>query len=162
MRLMVRLIPALALLLALAPAFGGRAAAYETWCFDDPVILVNGQLIDIRVGMPVTDVVTMRSTTITVIIPRNVAGAVVVDDVSAFPMQTTISATGPAWSGKGSLPITVRVDVKAATPYTFTVTATPLAGLNAPLLGLLSPLTGTTSATGTANTALAMAMKLAR
>jgi hypothetical protein len=159
---------ALAPLLALALFTVGTtrqaapADAFETWCFDDPIIIVDGQLIDIRVNLPLANLLTMRSTTLTVVIPSNVKGAVVLDDVSAFPMKTVVSATGPKWSGKGNLPITVKAHVTSTKAFPIQVVATPLIGLNAPLLGLLSPLTGTTKATGTANTTLVMPMSLKR
>jgi hypothetical protein len=148
----------------LAPAHARVPSAHATagWCFDDPIVIVNGQMIDIRVSLPLANLLSMRSTELTVVIPSNVKGAVVLDDVSVFPMKTVVSATGPAWNGRGSLPLTVTANVAAAKAFPIQVTATPLIGLNAPLLGLLSPLTGTTSASGTANTPLVMPMKLAR
>ena len=160
---MFRLVPLLAAALVIGLAPGGvRGAAYETWCWDDPVVVVDGQLIDIRVGMPPEHVPTMRSTTLTVVIPRNVTGAVVVDDISAFPMTTTVSPTGPVWNGRRSLPITVHATVTAPATYPIMVTATPLIALGTPLVGEPSPLTGTTSATGTSNTPLVMEMALTR
>jgi hypothetical protein len=160
----LRFIPLTAVVLALALAAGPPPiiAAYDTWCFDDPVIVVDGQLIDIRVGMPPANVATVRRTTLTVVIPRNVPGAVVVDDISAFPMTTTVSPTGPIWNGRGPLPLSVRTDVTAASAYPIAVTATPLLGLGVPLVGVFSPLTGTTSGTGTANTPLVLELALAR
>src|SRR3712207_6095771 len=107
--------------------------------------MVNGTLVDIRVGMPLAHVLTMRTTTLTVIIPRNVTGAVLVDDVSLFPMTTRIAATGAAWSGGGGIPITIVADVQAATAYPIQVVATPVATLTNPLA---QPVTGS----GTANT----------
>lgn len=160
-----RILPVLALVLALssvAALRGGRAQAWESWCFDDPVIAVDGQLIDLRVQLPLAQLLAMRSTTLTVVIPSNVRGAVVLDDVSAFPMKTVVSPTGPAWNGKGTLPLTVTTSVSATAGFPIKVVATPLLGIGAPLLGLLSPLTGTTSATGQANSPLTMPMWLAR
>ena len=95
----------------------------------------------------------MRSTTLTVVIPYNVLGSVVVDDVSAFPMQTRISSTGPRWDGSGPLPITIVVDVSADVSYEIRVVATPL-------LNLTTPLAEPTSAAGTTNIPLRMPMSL--
>jgi len=80
--------------------------------------------------MPVSNLLSMRSTSLTIIIPANASGAVVVDDVSAFPMKTTISATGPVWNGLGALPITIVTDVSAGTNYQVRVKATPVASLD--------------------------------
>lgn len=158
----VLLLPVLAALLALSLGRSRAVEAAEGWSFDDPIIIVDGQLIDIRVQLPLTSLLTMRSTTLTVTVPQNVSAAVVVDDISAFPMKTTVSRTGPVWNGKGRLPFTVTTMVASATDFPIKVTATPLVGLNAPLLGLLSPLTGTTNASGAANTPVVMPMSLAR
>src|SRR5215207_9661919 len=62
--------------LAVAAATPDRADAWEVWCFDDPVISVNGNLVDIQVQMPLDHLLTMRSTNLTIVIPSNTSGAV--------------------------------------------------------------------------------------
>ena len=142
-------------LLVITSVFPHRAGAIETWCADDPLVSVGGRLLDIQVQMPVANVATMRSTTLTVIIPRNVSGAVLVDDVSAFQMRTIISPTGPAWNGTGGLPVTIRVDVESPAEFPLRVVATPLLAPGAPLAG-------PTTAYGKANTPLLLKMALGR
>src|SRR5581483_2692403 len=105
-------------------------AAFETWCFDDPVVSVNGNLVDIQVQLPLQYLLSMRRTTVTVVIPSNVRGAVVLNDVSAFPMTTTIAATGPRWSGSGPVPVTIVTSVQSAVSHAVKVQATPLANLS--------------------------------
>ena len=117
-----------------------RVEAYETWCADDPVIMVGGRIADIQLQMPATQVAAMRSTALVVTVPRNVAGTVLIDDVSAFPMQTTILPLGPTWDGNGAIPITVIVQVDADAWYPIRVVITPASKLIAP-----------TAATGTTN-----------
>jgi hypothetical protein len=150
---MRRMLVPLLLLVVVAPLGAGRAKAGETWCADDPVVSVGGRLLDIQVQMPVDNVLTMRSTALTVVIPQNLAGSVVVDDISAFPMHTTVSPTGPAWAGSGPVPITIQVQVAAATAFPVRVVATPL-------LNLTTPLASTTSAVGEANALLTVPMTL--
>lgn len=150
---MRRVLLALVFLLAVAPLFAGRAAAYDFWCADDPIVSVDGRLVDIQVQMPVAHLATMRSTMLTVVIPRNTFGAVLVDDVSAFPMQTTISPTAPAWDGTGALPITIVVEVTALTRYEIRVTATQL-------LNFTTPLGSPTIASGTTDVPVRMKMSL--
>lgn len=140
---------------AIAPLDAGTASAGETWCADDPIISVGGRLVDIQVQMPLANLLSMRSTELTVVIPNNVPGFVVLDDISAFPMRTTISRAGPSWSGSGPVPITVKVEVAAASNYPTRVVATPL-------LILSTPLAGPTTAQGVANTPLLMPMTLGR
>jgi hypothetical protein len=147
----------LAALMVLATVFVPvpAAAASAGWCWDDPVIAVNGQLIDIRVGMPLTHLLTMRSTTLTVIIPQNVFGIVLVDDISLFPMTTRIEATAPPWNGRGAIPVRLVADVQASATYPIQLIATPLANLTTPLA---QPVT----TYGTANTPLALSLSVGR
>jgi hypothetical protein len=156
-RLLIALFAAAALgVVAVTP---DRADAWEVWCFDDPIVRVNGNLVDVQVQMPVNHLLTMRSTTLTVVIPSNTTGAVILDDISAFPMTTRISRTGPAWNGRGGVPITIVVDVAARADYPIRVTAKPLVTPSALIGGLLS---APKTAYGTANTRLTMPMTLGR
>jgi hypothetical protein len=156
-RLVLAVVAAAAL--AVVAVTPDRADAWEVWCFDDPIISVNGNLVDVQVQMPLRNLLTMRSTNLTIVIPSNTRGAVVVDDISAFPMTTRISPTGPAWNGRGGIPITVVVDVAAASNYPFRVTAKQLATRSDLVGGLLSP---AAIAYGTANTRLAMPITIGR
>lgn len=154
---MRRILLALAALAAISLplSFTGRAHADELWCFDDPIISVNGNLIDIKTELPLLDLLSMRTTTLTVVIPSNVSGSVVLDDVSAFPMKTTISRTGPTWLGIGSIPVTIKANVAASSNLPVQVVATPVANLlKLQLLG------SATSKSGTANTQIRMPMSV--
>lgn len=163
---MLRVLVALTAALALAPmAVAAPAHAGETWCADDPVVSVEGRLLDIRVEMPATRLLTTRSTTLTVIIPQNTSGRVVVDDVSAFPMKTTVVAAGPRWNGHGPLPVFIIVHVQSAVNYPVRVTATPLLHPRGPLMGsplrsTAGPLASPATASGQSNVVLRMPMSL--
>jgi hypothetical protein len=155
---MLRILLSIAVLCGIVVTPAASAAAYETWCADDPIVSIGGQLVDIQVQMPVAMLATMRSTSLTVTIPRNVSGAVVVDDVSAFPMKTEVEAKAPSWSGSGPLPVTIVVTVESSVSYEIRVVATPVADSSA----LSTTATGTTSTTGTTNSRLVMSMTLGR
>jgi hypothetical protein len=154
--------------LALVPAKSARASA--DWCWDDPIISVGGRLMDIQVQMPVKHLLTMRSTTLLVIIPRNMYGFVVLDDISAFPMETMVRPWGPAWDGKGDIPITIVATVVAKTDYDIRIVAKPVLNLSSPVQTLLSsplsllaaPLARPTIAYGRSSTPLVMPMRLAK
>jgi hypothetical protein len=151
----MRVIAAALMLLALATLLmPGRAAAFEVWCADDPIVSVGGRLLDIQVQMPLDKLLAMRSTRLTVFIPQNVPGFVVLDDISAFPMQTTVVASDPAWSGAGPLPVRVVVDVTAALNYPVRVAAKPVQ--------LTTLLAGPTTVTGTANTRIELRLALGK
>ncbi len=138
-----------------AAAPRGHAQAFDAWCADDPIISVNGNLVDVQVQMPLANLLTMRSTSLTIVVPRNVSGSVVLDDVSAFPMHTTISATGKAWNGVGSVPITIDTYVSASSTYTTKVVATPV-------LNLSNLLASPSSTSGWTNELFALSMGIGR
>lgn len=120
------IIPAAILLVLLFVAAQSRSAnAYETYCFDDPVFLIGGRILDVQVQQPVETVLTARSTTLTVIIPSNVSGTILIDDVSAFPMETTIVQSGDPWQG-GPIPVLIVVFVDASLDYPIRLVATQL------------------------------------
>ena len=144
---MVRILPIVMLLVLVSSLSGGPAAAFETWCADDPIVAIGEHFLDIQVQMPVDKVAAMRSTTLSVVIPQNVVGTVVLNGVSAFPMETVITSRGPKWDGTGPVPVTIIVDVTASTDYPIRVVATPL-------LDPTTPAGGSMTATGTANSRL--------
>ena len=152
---MLRVALLLALVLMLIPSLPAPAFGGETWGADDPVVSIDGRLLDIQVQMPISHLSTMRSTTLTVIIPQNLTGSVVVDGVSAFPMQTTIVPRGKPWNGTGPIPLEVIVEVDAASDYPVRVVATPL-------LNLTTPAASPTTVTGTANSRIVMPLSLGR
>jgi hypothetical protein len=124
------------------------------WCWDDPIVSVGGHLVDIRTEQPLANLLTMRNTSLTVIIPQNVSGGVVLNDVSLFPMTTTVSATGPKYSGTGPIPFTVKATVTATKSYQVKLTALPV-------LDLKELLAGSTSTQGQSNTTITMQMTVA-
>ena len=154
-RILLALCLPLCLVLGLMPALAGHAGADDIWCFDDPIISVNGHLVDVKVEMPLANLLTMRSTALTVVIPKNVPGFVVLNDISVFPMQTTISRTGAAWSGHGSVPITVLARVTASKTYAARMIATSD-------LALLLPLAPPVTVNGTSNTTMRLSMGLGK
>ena len=161
---MVRVLFVVIAVAALALSSPKRASAYDTWCADDPIVWIGGHLLDVQVQMPVNRVLTMRSTTLTIIIPRNVFGFVLVDDISAFPMKTTVQPSGPHWNGKGSLPITIVALVQATVSFEVRVTATPLLNSQSLVTGLTKTLgsvvDGPATATGTSNTNVVLPFRL--
>ena len=152
---MLRAALVLALVLMLAPSLRGHARAGETWAADDPIVSIDGRLLDIQVQMPASQLSTMRSTTVTVLIPQNLSGQVVVDGVSAFPMQTSIVPRGKPWNGTGPIPLEVIVEVDAASDYPVRVAVTPL-------LNLTTPSASATTVTGTANSRIVVPVLLGR
>ena len=151
---------------ALTLAAPRRADAYDTWCAVDPIFWIGGHLLDVQVQMPVRYLVTMRSTTLTVVIPQNVPGFVLVDDISAFPMQTSVESRGPRWDGSGPIPVTIIVVVQADIDYEVRVTATPVLSLPSPVAGLTTTLGsvvyGPSTISGTANSRLVLSIALGR
>ncbi|MGD9891063.1 MAG: hypothetical protein AB7R89_14240 [Dehalococcoidia bacterium] len=146
------LVALLLAIVATAPSVND-ATAYETWCADDPIVVVDGHLLHIQVQMPLAELLAMRSTRLTVVIPQNVGGFVLLDDISVFPMQTSVAARGPIWAGTGPLPVTVVVEVDATKSYPIRVVAKPVT----PLTRLLAP---PVTAIGTTNRRLELPLTL--
>lgn len=134
---------------AAAPQLSTGAHADFLWCWDDPIVSIQGHLLEIKTGQPLLNLLTMRNTALQIVIPSNVSGSVVLNDISAFPMQTTISPTGAAWSGKGSIPVTIKAVVTAGVSYSVQLTAQPL-------LDLTHLLAGAKSTQGTTNTTITL------
>ncbi|HZU76443.1 MAG TPA: hypothetical protein VFA70_06735 [Dehalococcoidia bacterium] len=156
-RLIAPLAAAVVLFAGAAPQFTSHAHADFLWCWDDPIVSVQGHLLEIRTGQPLGDLLTMRNTNLVVVIPKNTTGSVVLNDISAFPMTTTISATGPAWSGSGAIPVTVKATVAAGVSYPVQVVGQPVASLVP-----LTVLGAAGSASGKTNTTITMAMSLGK
>jgi hypothetical protein len=155
LRIAAPLLTGATLLIGTAAPLAQHAHADFFWCWDDPIVSVQGHLLEIRTGQPLANLLTMRSTALTVIVPQNVSGSVVLDDVSAFPMKTTISATGPAWKGSGAIPVTIEATVTAGKSY-------PVQLVALPLLNLSTPIAGPTSTQGQANATITMSVSLGK
>lgn len=74
-----------ALVLVLVAAFHpGQAAAGDIWCWDDPVIEIDGQLVSIDIGVRSTDLRDVRAVALVLTVPRGTKARVVYIESGAF------------------------------------------------------------------------------
>jgi hypothetical protein len=102
---------ALFVLVSLAP--GGqvsRASAFESWCFDDPVLVVGGQSIHFAPGVPEGQRHLIRGSTLTVTVPSNVSAYLAGVNAKNFPLTVSI-VRGNAWDGRGAIPVSATATV---------------------------------------------------
>jgi hypothetical protein len=96
---------ALFVLTSLTP--GGRvsrASAFESWCFDDPVLVVGGQSVHFALGVPEGQRRLIRGSTLTVNVPSNVSVYLAGTNAKNFPIAVSI-VRGTAWNGHGAIPV---------------------------------------------------------
>src|SRR5215208_5994244 len=108
---------------ALAPP---RAAADQTWCWDDPVVAVSGRLVSISVGVygePLAVDAAVDAAQITIIVPTGVSAQLVAESNLYFPEQVSFEAR-ETWTPGQPIPVTVtvRFEATAALPAALKVT----------------------------------------
>jgi hypothetical protein len=122
-----------ALLMALAVSMTGIVAMQSTahadwdWCFDDPLTLVQGRVLDVQVGVPLTSIKNINGPVqVTVYVPSNVSANVVLSAGLLYPITTQVVRTQEVW--KAGTSVNVRVDVlaksKAGTSFPVTMLVT--------------------------------------
>jgi hypothetical protein len=88
----------------------GSADASEWWCWDDPVVVINGQVIHVLTGVESRAVhrVTMADVVITV--PNGVDARMTASTAPRFPQRARLVRSGSV-NADGSIPITASVTV---------------------------------------------------
>jgi len=125
------LLPILALGLSRAPA----AHADLIWCFDDPVLVVNGTPVLLKVGVPLDRRGAVVSSSLTVTVPENVTAHLAGASITNFPIAVTLTRSG-VYSGVGPVPVSVAGLVVASTASPAILQATrPSVGVVAQSVG---------------------------
>ncbi len=116
-------------LASLAPA--GSVRAFDDWCWNDPTLVVNGTVVHIGLGAPMSKRSLVRASSVTVSVPDNVKAHLTGAKGANFPMQVTLVRSG-TWSGNGPVPVTVtgQVNVDPSTPTGLKVWQPGRGGLN--------------------------------
>jgi hypothetical protein len=88
----------------------GPAEASEWWCWDDPVIVINGQVLHVLTGVEnrAAHRVTLADVVITV--PNGVDAKMTASNSPRFPQQARLVRAG-SLNADGSIPITASVTV---------------------------------------------------
>ena len=110
LRLFFTLLPVLALFSA-AVAHTPSAFA-DIWCFDDPVVSINGQQVKLDVGVQGSSTYlrkTVSGAIVTVAVPAGVSTALVYLQKGPFPETVRFVQSATVWSTGQPIPVTVTV-----------------------------------------------------
>jgi hypothetical protein len=104
-----------ALLMGTIPA--GRADAGVEWCSEDPVFIVNGNIVDVTTSFPAKYVNSITGPVLfELLVPENSIAAVVTIS-GRVPLQGKVTKSLPRWWGLLGLPVVVRVTLNASQSF---------------------------------------------
>lgn len=112
MRKILAAVMAAGLLGAIA-AFGSHpnlAGASEWWCWDDPVLIVNGQVLHIYSGVPASALKRVTLAEMVITVPEGVDARITANNAPRFPQVARLVRAGRV-GADGSIPITATVTV---------------------------------------------------
>lgn len=114
---MRRLVYCLVFALLISTVSAGKADAGVEWCSEDPVFIVNGNIVDVTTRFPAAYLKDIKGPVLfELLVPENVIAAVVTLPGSV-PLEGRVLKTLPRWSGLLGLPVVVRVTLKATASF---------------------------------------------
>ncbi|HET9808534.1 MAG TPA: hypothetical protein VFQ66_02475 [Candidatus Limnocylindria bacterium] len=104
-----------ALLMSTIPA--GHADAGVEWCSEDPIFIVNGNIVDVTTSFPAKYVNSIKGPVLfELLVPENAIAAVVTIS-GRVPLEGKVIKSLPRWWGLLGLPVVVRVTLKATASF---------------------------------------------
>jgi hypothetical protein len=95
----------------------GKADAGFEWCSEDPVFVVNGNIIDVTTSFPAAYVDSIRGPVVfELLVPENTIAAVVTVS-GRVPLEGKVTKSLPRWWGLTGLPVVVRVSLNATASF---------------------------------------------
>jgi hypothetical protein len=92
----------------------GKADAGVEWCSEDPLFIVNGNLVDVTTSFPAEYIDSIKGPIVFELhVPENAIAAVVTVS-GRVPLEGKVIKSLPRWSGLFGLPVVVRVTLKAS------------------------------------------------
>jgi hypothetical protein len=88
----------------------GTADASEWWCWDDPVLVINGQVVHVYTGVPNNAVRRVTLADMTITVPNGVDVRMTANNAPRFPQQVRLVRSGSV-NADGSIPIKASVTV---------------------------------------------------
>ncbi len=116
-------------LLAAGSWHARSASAFDVWCYDDPLVSINGRIVDTQVGVQAplqTAQSAVQAATITYILPSNVSASLIASTNWVFPENVVFQNSAPAWNG-GAIPVTIQVSFQATSTLNAGVTTATMA-----------------------------------
>ena len=104
-----------ALLMSTIPAV--QADAGVEWCSEDPVFIVNGNIVDVTTSFPAQYINSIKGPVVfELLVPENSIAAVVTIS-GRVPLQGKVTRSLPRWWGLLGLPVVVRVTLEATDSF---------------------------------------------
>jgi hypothetical protein len=95
----------------------GKADAGVEWCSEDPVFIVNGNLVDVTTSFPAAYISSIKGPVVfELLVPENSIAAVVTVS-GRVPLQGKVTKSLPRWWGLLGLPVVVRVTLNATQSF---------------------------------------------
>lgn len=114
---MRRLVYCFVFALLISTMSAGKADAGFEWCSEDPVFIVNGNLIDVTTSFPAKYINNIRGPVVfELLVPQNTIAAVVTVS-GRVPLEGKVTKSLPRWWGLVGLPVVVRVSLNASESF---------------------------------------------
>lgn len=95
----------------------GKADAGFEWCSEDPVFVVNGNIVDVTTSFPAKHIDSIKGPVVFELhVPENAIAAVVTVS-GRVPLEGRVIKSLPRWWGLVGLPVVVRVTLKATQSF---------------------------------------------
>jgi hypothetical protein len=112
---------AIALVWVVAPTMSRPADALDYWCWDDPLLEINGQRVSVNIGVRERDLNKVVGTAVVVIVPEGVT-VKHIPTKEAFPSWVRVVNHGKP--NRGHIPVTVQNTLVARGSFDYQMNAT--------------------------------------
>ncbi len=104
---------------ALAVLTGGRIAqASWDWCFEDPIVDINGSRVTIEIGIPVSNLPDIKGpVTVRIAVPKKVDAIIVFVTNDSFQEDVRIVRTDAKWEQGEAVPVSVTARADGTTIF---------------------------------------------
>ncbi len=108
----------LALLAVLAAALGlaRPSAASEWWCWDDPVLVINGQVVHVLAGVPADARTRVTQAEVVITVPEGVDAKLTAVNAPFFPLTARLERAGTV-AADGSTAVTATLTVRSSVRF---------------------------------------------
>lgn len=114
---MRRLVYCFVFALLISTMSAGKADAGVEWCSEDPIFVVNGNIVDVTTSFPAKYINSIKGPVVfELLVPENAIAAVVTVS-GRVPLQGKVTKSLPRWWGLLGLPVVVRVTLNAADSF---------------------------------------------
>ena len=114
---MRRLVYCFVFALLISTMSAGPADAGVEWCSEDPIFIVNGNIVDVTTSFPAAYINSIKGPVLfELLVPENSIAAVVTIS-GRVPLQGKVTKSLPRWWGLLGLPVVVRVTLNATQSF---------------------------------------------